>query len=97
MYKPGEIVRAVYDIGLRTTVDGFQRVQARDIKVIPGICLVIREFLGDDGKYVELFSQTKMKRYVVPAGYVFKVDNVEDAINELRERKETRGLYFTRV
>lgn len=86
MYKPGEIVRAFQDIGLRTTIDGFQRAQARDIKImiIPGICLVVREFLGDDGRYVELFSQTKMKRYVVPAGYVFKVNDVEDAFNELR-------------
>lgn len=83
MYKPGQIVKAArYAEPIR--VNGDERL--RELKDIPGVCVVVREYLGRDGRYLVVFSQSLMKRYEIPVGFASPITKVENAVKQFRKR-----------
>lgn len=83
MYKPGDLVRRVFTVSEAGTytVNG----QTRDkecYEEIPGVCIVLKEYLGEECRELSLFSLNLGQKLVTKEHLVTKVSE------ELRESEE---------
>ena len=95
MLKPGTLVKAAYSkeksAGLHPTHISGQAIVGdkgwKDLVYIPGVCIVVGNFLGGNQRYVIVCSQQLKKRLQTPEGYVSPITTkVEDAISEIKSR-----------
>lgn len=80
MMKPGTLVKASCFLVEETP---WKRIKHRDVKDIPGVCIVTKNYLGEDGRYIEVYSQQLSTRFQIPEGFATEITKVENAINEL--------------
>jgi len=95
MLKPGTLVKAAYSkeksAGLHPTHISGQAIVGdkgwKDIVYIPGVCIVVKNILWENERYVIVYSQQLKKRLQTPEGYVSPITTkVEDAIREIKSR-----------